>query len=47
MGIDMDVKEDIESRKKLDEQKKEAAEGVARNWTILVFVKRGSGKPQE
>ena len=29
--LDMDMEEEIESRKKLDEQNKEVAEGVARN----------------
>ena len=29
--MDMDVEEEVESRKKLDEQEKEVAGGVARN----------------
>ena len=44
--MDMDVEEEIESRKKLDEQKRKLQKEL-REIEILVFVERGSGNPQE
>ena len=43
----MDLEEEIVSRKKLDEQKKKLQKELREIEKTLVFVERGSGKPQE
>ena len=45
--MDMDVEEEIESRKKVGRVNNEIAEGVARYSKVLVCAERVSGKPQE
>ena len=45
--MDMDVEEEIETRKNLDEQKRKLQKELREFEKFLVIVERGSGKPQE